>query len=194
MGLERVGHDWVAEQHRVKCPRATSTSNSNKAVELEERKGAKPDEDKERAKGKAWIRSNLPNPHLFYAAWQNRMVAMLHCRQEIMSNHCLFPTGLLFIKKHISLHVLKKLGMIQYTNLISFPSLSWGQFRSQALSQMFNNKYSIQYSLLKKTCFGPKSVLYLPWNSPNSLCFHGLVLLLPLVIAEWNEGTCGKYS
>ena len=43
----------MAEQHRVKCSRATSTSNSNKAVELEERKGAKPDEDKERAKGKA---------------------------------------------------------------------------------------------------------------------------------------------
>ena len=62
-----------------------------------------------------------PNPHLFYAKWQNRMLAMMHCRQEIMSNHCLFPTGLLFIKKHISLHVLNILGMIQYTNLISFP-------------------------------------------------------------------------
>ena len=50
------------------------------------------------------------NPHLFYAEWQNCIVAMMHCRQEIMSHHCLFPTGLLFIKKHISLHVLKNFG------------------------------------------------------------------------------------
>ena len=50
------------------------------------------------------------NPHLFCAEWQNCIVAMMHCRQEIMSNHCLFPMGLHFIKKHISLHVLKNLG------------------------------------------------------------------------------------
>ena len=62
LGSQRVGYDWATEQNRVKWSRATSTSNSNKTVELEERKGAKPDEDKERAKCKAWIKSNLHQP------------------------------------------------------------------------------------------------------------------------------------
>lgn len=120
---------------------------------------------------------------LLYLEWQKDIGTTIHHEWRIMFNYYFLLVS--FLLRNTSPYTYWKNvcdDLIYKSHKLSV--IPAGDNPETKLSQMLNNKYSIQYSPVK-TYFGLKSVLYLPWSSPNSLGFYDPVLLLPLVMAEW---------